>query len=235
MKLILTQEVTGLGAPGDIVEVKDGYGRNYLLPRGLAIRWTRGGEKQITTIRRAARSARSRDLGQATGGQGPARGPHASRCRSGPVTGPPVRLGHRRRHRRRRRQGRWPAARQAPDRDRPADQDRRHPPGHRAAAPGGRRHRLPRGRRRPERRGEHRATRAPNSASGATLWRGVFCARRVVPTFFPPQVRGRRCCHARRLSTGGSGGAVHTAVPRGFTAGALTVHRAVPRLSTGRV
>ena len=37
MKLILTQEVSGLGAAGDIVEVKDGYGRNYLVPRGLAV------------------------------------------------------------------------------------------------------------------------------------------------------------------------------------------------------
>ena len=45
MKLILTQEVTGLGAPGDVVEVKDGYGRNYLVPRGVAIRWTRGGRE----------------------------------------------------------------------------------------------------------------------------------------------------------------------------------------------
>ena len=35
MKLILTQEVTGLGGPGDVVEVKDGYGRNYLIPRGF--------------------------------------------------------------------------------------------------------------------------------------------------------------------------------------------------------
>ena len=34
MKLILTQEVSNLGAPGDVVEVKDGYGRNYLVPRG---------------------------------------------------------------------------------------------------------------------------------------------------------------------------------------------------------
>ena len=42
MKLILTQEVTGLGAPGDVVEVAGGYGRNYLVPRGLAMRWTRG-------------------------------------------------------------------------------------------------------------------------------------------------------------------------------------------------
>ena len=44
MKLILTQEVDGLGSPGDVVEVKDGYGRNYLVPRGLATRWTRGGQ-----------------------------------------------------------------------------------------------------------------------------------------------------------------------------------------------
>ena len=40
MKLILTSDVLGLGAPGDVVEVKDGYGRNYLLPRGLAVAWT---------------------------------------------------------------------------------------------------------------------------------------------------------------------------------------------------
>ena len=57
MKLILTQEVTGLGVPGDVVEVAGGYGRNYLVPRGLAMRWTRGAEKQIELIQRA-RSAR---------------------------------------------------------------------------------------------------------------------------------------------------------------------------------
>jgi large subunit ribosomal protein L9 len=57
MKLILTQEVAGLGEPGDVIEVKDGYGRNYLLPRGFAMKWTRGAERQIETIKRA-RSAR---------------------------------------------------------------------------------------------------------------------------------------------------------------------------------
>jgi large subunit ribosomal protein L9 len=57
MKLILTQQVSGLGEPGDVIEVKDGYGRNYLVPRGFAIRWTRGGEKQIDQIKKA-RSAR---------------------------------------------------------------------------------------------------------------------------------------------------------------------------------
>ena len=44
IKLILTQEVTGLGEPGDVVEVKAGYGRNYLVPRGVAMQWTRGAE-----------------------------------------------------------------------------------------------------------------------------------------------------------------------------------------------
>ena len=57
MKLILTSEVSGLGAPGDVVDVKDGYARNYLLPRGLATPWTKGGERQVTTIR-AARAKR---------------------------------------------------------------------------------------------------------------------------------------------------------------------------------
>ena len=65
MKLILTQEVTGLGAPGDVVEVKDGYGRNFLVPQGLGIRWTRGGEKQIATIRRAREVREIRDRGEA--------------------------------------------------------------------------------------------------------------------------------------------------------------------------
>jgi large subunit ribosomal protein L9 len=63
MKLILTQEVTGLGAPGDVVEVKDGYGRNYLVPRGVAIRWTRGAEKTVESIKsaRASRAVRDHD------------------------------------------------------------------------------------------------------------------------------------------------------------------------------
>ena len=65
MKLILTHEVTGLGAPGDVVEVKDGYGRNYLLPRGFALAWSKGAEKQIETIRKARRAREVRDLGHA--------------------------------------------------------------------------------------------------------------------------------------------------------------------------
>ncbi len=65
MKLILTQDVTGLGAPGDVVEVAPGYGRNYLVPQGLAILATRGAEKQIATIRRAREVREVRDLGQA--------------------------------------------------------------------------------------------------------------------------------------------------------------------------
>lgn len=62
MKLILTQDVSGLGAPGDVVEVKDGYGRNFLLPRGLATPWTKGGEKQVAQIKRAREVREVRDL-----------------------------------------------------------------------------------------------------------------------------------------------------------------------------
>ncbi|MBC3984835.1 50S ribosomal protein L9 [Streptomyces sp. AC563] len=55
MKIILTHEVSGLGTAGDVVDVKDGYARNYLVPRGLAIRWTKGGEKDVEQIRRGRR------------------------------------------------------------------------------------------------------------------------------------------------------------------------------------
>jgi large subunit ribosomal protein L9 len=65
MKLILTQEVGGLGAPGDIVEVKDGYGRNFLIPRGFAIRWTKGGERTVESIKAARSSREVRDLDHA--------------------------------------------------------------------------------------------------------------------------------------------------------------------------
>lgn len=65
MKLILTQEVTGLGAPGDVVEVAGGYGRNYLIPRGFAMRWSRGAEKQIQLIKRARAVREIRGIGDA--------------------------------------------------------------------------------------------------------------------------------------------------------------------------
>ena len=65
MKIILTNEVPNLGTPGDIVEVKDGYARNYLLPRGYAIVATKGAEKNVQTIRRAQEGRRIRDLDHA--------------------------------------------------------------------------------------------------------------------------------------------------------------------------
>ena len=65
MKLILTQEVSGLGSAGDVIEVKDGYGRNYLVPRGLAIRWTRGGQRQVEDIRKGREVRSVRDLDSA--------------------------------------------------------------------------------------------------------------------------------------------------------------------------
>ncbi|WP_066910415.1 50S ribosomal protein L9 [Millisia brevis] len=65
MKLILTADVDNLGAPGDTVEVKDGYGRNYLLPRGLAIPATRGALKQVEGIRRSQQARAVRNLDHA--------------------------------------------------------------------------------------------------------------------------------------------------------------------------
>lgn len=65
MKLILTHEVSNVGAPGDIVDVKDGYGRNFLLPRGFAIRWTKGGQKQVDSIKKAREVRDVRGLDEA--------------------------------------------------------------------------------------------------------------------------------------------------------------------------
>ena len=67
-KLILTHEVSGLGSAGDIVEVKGGYARNYLVPQGFATAWTRGGQKQVDAISKArkARAAASLEDAQAT-------------------------------------------------------------------------------------------------------------------------------------------------------------------------
>ena len=57
-KLILTHEVTGLGSAGDVIDVKNGYARNYLVPQGFATPWTRGGQKQVDQIK-AARQSRA--------------------------------------------------------------------------------------------------------------------------------------------------------------------------------
>ncbi|MFD3454020.1 50S ribosomal protein L9 [Streptomyces sp. NPDC058691] len=65
-KIILTNEVSGLGAAGDVVEVKSGYARNYLIPRGFAIAWTKGGEKDVEQIRRARRIREIATIEQAT-------------------------------------------------------------------------------------------------------------------------------------------------------------------------
>ncbi len=65
MKVILTHEVTGLGAAGDVVDVKDGYARNFLFKRGLATAWTKGGQKQVDAIARARETRAVRSLEEA--------------------------------------------------------------------------------------------------------------------------------------------------------------------------
>jgi large subunit ribosomal protein L9 len=61
MKVLLTQEVRSLGSPGDVVEVADGYARNFLIPRGLASRATKGALKQVEGIKRTREVREVRD------------------------------------------------------------------------------------------------------------------------------------------------------------------------------
>jgi large subunit ribosomal protein L9 len=65
MKILLTQEVSGLGTAGDLLEVKDGYARNFLVPRGLAVVATKGIAKQAADIKRARAARGVRDLSHA--------------------------------------------------------------------------------------------------------------------------------------------------------------------------
>ena len=103
MKLILRSDLDGLGKRGDIVEVADGYGRNYLLPRRLALVATDGAVDQAAKMRRARdlRDANDREAAQTIATGAGAQGDHDRR--QGGHRGPPVRLGHHRRRRRRRR------------------------------------------------------------------------------------------------------------------------------------
>ena len=65
MKVILTHEVSGLGTAGDVVDVKDGYARNYLFPRKLGTGWTAGGQKQVDSILKARESRTIKSLDDA--------------------------------------------------------------------------------------------------------------------------------------------------------------------------
>ncbi|HEY5013740.1 MAG TPA: 50S ribosomal protein L9 [Acidimicrobiia bacterium] len=66
MKIVLRDDVDNLGQKGDVVDVADGYARNYLVPRGLAIRAERGVVKQAEAMRRnrSAREQRDREAAQ---------------------------------------------------------------------------------------------------------------------------------------------------------------------------
>ncbi len=64
MEVILLDDVLGLGEAGDIVRVKDGYGRNYLIPKGLAQMATRDGLNRIESIRRAGEERRMKRISE---------------------------------------------------------------------------------------------------------------------------------------------------------------------------
>lgn len=65
MKVILTHEVSNLGTAGDVVDVKPGFARNYLLPNNLATEWTKGGQKQVDSIQKARESRAVKTLEEA--------------------------------------------------------------------------------------------------------------------------------------------------------------------------
>jgi large subunit ribosomal protein L9 len=65
MKVILKSEVDNLGLAGDVVEVADGYARNYLLPRGLAIKATQGAMKEAEALTRSRKAVEAKTLGAA--------------------------------------------------------------------------------------------------------------------------------------------------------------------------
>lgn len=65
MKVILKQDVENLGGAGDIVDVADGYGNNYLVPRNLAMRASRGAVKDAEAIRQARVKREARSLEEA--------------------------------------------------------------------------------------------------------------------------------------------------------------------------
>lgn len=62
MKLILSHDVSNLGVAGDVVTVKDGYGRNFLIPRGYAVAWTKGAQRQIDQMAAARRKRATQDI-----------------------------------------------------------------------------------------------------------------------------------------------------------------------------
>ena len=78
MKVILTHEVSGVGTAGDVVDVKPGYARNYLMPRGLATAWTKGGQKQVDAIAKGRQTREVKTLEQAKD--------YKARLESAPVT-----------------------------------------------------------------------------------------------------------------------------------------------------
>jgi large subunit ribosomal protein L9 len=65
MKVILKSEVDNLGLPGDVVDVADGYGRNFLIPRGLAILATKGAMKEAAALTRSRKATEAKTLGSA--------------------------------------------------------------------------------------------------------------------------------------------------------------------------
>ena len=116
MKVILTHEVSSLGTAGDVVDVKDGYARNFLFRRGLATAWTKGGQKQVDSITKGREVRAIKSLEEAKSIKGNLENKAVKVSAHAGDVRPPVRCRLHRRHRRRGQGRRWPGARQAQDR-----------------------------------------------------------------------------------------------------------------------
>lgn len=71
MRIVLAENLDNLGRKGDLVEVADGYARNYLVPRGFAVEATKGAMKQAEAVRRTRelREAREREAAEDVAGR----------------------------------------------------------------------------------------------------------------------------------------------------------------------
>ena len=167
MKVVLRDDVESLGHKGDLVDVADGYARNFLVPRGLAMKATKGVVAQAEAMRRNRDRARRARAGSRRGDRRPPRRPaHRGHgpCRRGRQA---LRLGHVRRRRRRGR-GRGRGRDRSPhDHARRAAQGARRGRGAGAPPPRRDRDRHRRGRRRVARPAARRPRReAPGHARG---------------------------------------------------------------------
>jgi len=126
-EIILTENVPGLGAEADLVKVRRGYARNYLLPSGKAYEVTPASLRQLDNLKKKRAEREARELNEAE----VASDLHPGHRRDGQG----VRIGHRARHRDAAQERTWPGDRPPQNRAGAADQGHRRTRSHNQVAP----------------------------------------------------------------------------------------------------